>query len=192
MMEMTSLLEQAGRAPDQSVLDVGFRDPGELQDIATLVGPRGHLLGIDDDPETIEPARKEMAGSSVSNVAVKEGSVLCIPAGDLAFDLVLCKGIRHEVRQLDNASAEIGRVCKEGGLVSILDSRRFAPFGFRFYQVSVRLHRKPCVDVHPGFSRRRLSQLLSGGLFEQICYRRLPDSWYTGPFEARASLVRAR
>ena len=189
---MTALLEQAGIVPGQSVLDVGFRDLDELQDIAALVGPIGHVLGIDVNPQTVEAARRELEGYPTSNIAVKEGSVLHIPADDLAFDLVLCKGILHEVRPLGKAFAEMRRVCREGGFVSILDFQRFAPFGFRLYQFSMRLRGKPCVDVHPGFTRLQLSRLLSQYLLEEVSYERLPEKWRTGPFEADAFLLKAR
>jgi ubiquinone/menaquinone biosynthesis C-methylase UbiE len=189
---MTPLLEQAGLAPGQSVLDVGFRDLDELWAIAALVGPTGHVLGIDVDPQTVEAAQRELEEHATPNIAVREGSVLRIPADDLAFDLVLCKGILHEVRQLDKAFAEMRRVCREGGFVSILDFERFAPFRFRVYQFSMRLRGKPCADVHPGFARLQFSRLLSQHQLEEVSYQRLPEKWHTGPFEADAFLLRAK
>jgi ubiquinone/menaquinone biosynthesis C-methylase UbiE len=189
---MTPLLERAGIVAGQSVLDVGFRDLDELRAIAALVGPRGYVLGTDVNPQTVEAARRELEGYPISNIAVKEGSVLRIPADDLGFDLVLCKGILHEVRQLGKALGEMRRVCREGGFVSILDFQRFAPFRFRLYQVSMRLRGKACIDVHPGFSRLQLSRLLSQHLLEEVSYQRLPEKWHTGPFEADAFLLKAR
>ena len=164
---MTPLLGRAGIVAGQSVLDVGFRDLDELRAIAALVGPRGHVLGIDVNPQTVEAARRELEGYPTSNIAVKEGSVLRIPADDLAFDLILCKGILHEVRQLGKAFGEMKRVCREGGFVSILDFQRFALFGFRLYQLSMRLRGKACVDVHPGFT-----DCSSQGCCPSICLRR--------------------
>ena len=189
---MTALLEQAGVAPGQRILDVGFRSLGESRAIAALVGPTGHVLGIDVDPQTVEAAGRELEGHPTFNIAVKEGSVLHIPADDFAFDLVLCKGILHEVRQLDKAFAEMARVCREGGFVSILDFVRFAPFRFRLYQFSMHLRGKPCVDMHPGFTRIQLSRLLSQHQLEEVSYQRLPEKWRAGPFEADAFLLKAR
>ena len=89
---MLTLLQQAGVTLGQKVLDVGFRDVQELQAIASLVGTTGYVLGIDVVPQYVESARGKLGELSVSNISVKEGSVLNIPADDQSFDMILCKG----------------------------------------------------------------------------------------------------
>ncbi len=81
-MESTrSLLQQEGVISGQKVLDIGFRNLQELQEIAALVGETGHVLGIDLDPENIEAASKSLAGLSFPNISLRKGSILAIPAG---------------------------------------------------------------------------------------------------------------
>ena len=95
----------------QNVLDVGFRDIQELQEIASRVGPTGSVFGIDINPLNIHSVSKKLASLS-SNIYVKRGSVLTVPFDDRLFDLVLRKGVLHEVKQLEKAVSEMARVCK--------------------------------------------------------------------------------
>lgn len=73
---MLTLLQQAGVTLGQKVLDVGFRDVQELQAIASLIGPTGNVLGIDVVQQYVESVRGKLGELSVSNISVKEGSVL--------------------------------------------------------------------------------------------------------------------
>lgn len=106
MQSKQTLLQQAGVVSGKNILDVGFRDVQELQEIASLVGPTGSVFGIDINPLNVQSASKKLASLS-SNIYVKKGSVLEIPFEDCSFDLVLCKGVLHEIKQLEKAVAEM-------------------------------------------------------------------------------------
>jgi ubiquinone/menaquinone biosynthesis C-methylase UbiE len=189
---MSTLLQQAGVTLGQRVLDVGFRDIKELRAIAALVGETGHVLGIDVATQYVETARQQLRELSVSHISIKQGSVLDIPADDDVFDLVLCKGILHEVRQLDRALAEMKRVCKQDGLITIMDFQRFSRLRFELYRIAVRLRGRHCGDVHPGFTQEQLLRLLPPQGLEQVSYQQLPDKWRIGSNEVHPFLLKVR
>lgn len=117
---MRQLLEELNVGAGQRVLDVGFGSPEELKALAERLGPEGCVLGIDIDPERVKRASAGLSGQSIS---VEEGSLSAIPAEDEAFDVVLYKGVLHEVRQLDRAFQELRRVTRrEGGSSSWISS----------------------------------------------------------------------
>lgn len=101
MQSTQALLRQVGITSGQKVLCIGFRDLPELQELASLIGHAGHILGIDIDARHVQAASKMLSNLSISSISVKEGSALAIPAGDYSFDLILCKsGIRKFKRRL--------------------------------------------------------------------------------------------
>ncbi|MCL0057344.1 methyltransferase domain-containing protein [Dehalococcoidia bacterium] len=177
---MLTLLQQAGVTLGQKVLDVGFRDVQELQAIASLIGPTGNVLGIDVVQQYVESVRGKLGELSVSNISVKEGSVLNIPADDQSFDMILCKGVLHEVRQLDKALIEMRRVCKRDGLITVVDFQRFSRFRFELYRIATLLRGHRWSDVHPGFTREQLLRLILDQQLEEVSYQQLSDKWRMG------------
>lgn len=106
---------------------------------------------------------------------MKKGSVSAIPFDNCSFDLVLCKGALHEVKELEKAVSEMARVCKRDGFLIIIDLQRFSRLRFMLYRFIVRLLERHCDDVHPGFTREQLLKLLAHAEFEEIQYQQLPD-----------------
>jgi ubiquinone/menaquinone biosynthesis C-methylase UbiE len=187
-----ALFRQAGVAPGQNVLDIGFRDLEELQTITSLVGPTGHVLGIDINPRHVQIAAEKLVDLPSPNISVKEGSISAIPAEDGAFDLVLCKGILHEVPQLDQAVAEMARVCRPGGLIAVMDFQRISRLKFELYRALVYLRSRRCDDRYPGFTREQLRRLLARHHLEEFDYRQLPDKGRLGFIKADRFLLKAK
>ena len=175
-----------------SVLDVGFRDVQELQEIASLVGPTGSVFGIDTDSVNIQSASHMLSRLPSDNIHVKDGSVLAIPFDDRSFDLVLCKGVLHEVKQLKKAVAEMARVCKLDGILIIIDLQRFSRVKFQLYRFLASLSRHSLDDVHPGFTREQLLRLLVNEHLEELQYQQLPDKGRLGFIEAPLFLLKTR
>lgn len=186
-----TLFQQVGVVSGKKILDVGFRDVQELQEIASLVGPTGSVSGIDINPLNVQSASKKLACLS-PNIYVKKGSVLAIPFDDCSFDLVLCKGVLHEVKQLEKAVAEMARVCKRDGFLIIIDLQRFSRLRFELYRFIVRLLGRHCDDVHPGFTREQLLKLLAHEQLEELQYQQLPDKGRLGFNEVNLFLLKAK
>ena len=189
---MQAQLQHAGIEVGHRVLDVGFRDAEELEAIAACVGPTGYAAGIDVNPQHVEAVRGELSRLSLGNVTADRGSVVDIPFDDRTFDVVLCKGVLHEVRRIGEALGEMARVCKRGGILCVVDVKRFSRFKFEVYRWSAWLRGRRTGDVHPGFSRDRLQRLLRRVGFEEDHYEELPSTWRLGFNRVQPFLLRAR
>ncbi len=192
MQSTQALLRQEGVISGQKVLDIGFRNFQELQEIASLVGETGHVMGIDLGQNNIQAASKILAGLSFPNISLREGSVLAIPAGGRSFDLIFCKGVLHEIRRPEKALAEMARVCKPDGVILIIDIQRFSRIKFELYRARALLKGHHSGDFHPGFGRERLLRMLSQQRLAEVDYRQLPDKWHLGFNEANLFLLKAK
>lgn len=190
MQSTQALLRQVGITSGQKVLDIGFRDLPELQELASLIGHAGHILGIDIDARHVQAASKMLSNLSISSISVKEGSALAIPAGDYSFDLILCKGVLHEIRRPEKAIAEMARVCKPDGAILIIDIQRFSRIKFELYRAQALFKGQHSGDFHPGFSRERLLRMLSQQRLVEVDYRQLPDKWHLGFNEVNLFLLK--
>lgn len=187
------LLQQAGLVLGMKILDVGFRDLQELKSLAELVGTQGSVYGIDVDSNHVVSAHEKLGDlPDHFNIMVREGSVLEIPADDNTFDLVLCKGILHEVRDLDRAFIEMSRVCKQEGMISIIDFQHFSRIKFIIYKFLARLKGYQCDDVHPGFTQRQLQELLAQHSLTELHYQPLQEIWQIGFIKAHPFLLKAK
>ena len=162
--------ELAGIQAGDHVLSVGFRDSGELLALGERAGPTGLVAGIDLDPQRVRAVRDELTRLSLPNVTVDQGSLLDIPFGDRSFDLVFCKGVLHEIRRMRKALKEMARVCSPDGLVCLIDVTRFSRLRFEVYRIGVWVRGRRTGDVHPGFARERLLELLERTGLEEEHY----------------------
>jgi len=186
------LWQKIGVTAGQNVLDIGFGDVSELQVIAFYVGSEGSVLGIDVDESKVQRAERQLVSLSLPNVSVKRASVLAIPSDNATFDMVICKGVLHEVKNVDKAVAEMARVCKAEGVVSIIDVQRFSRLRFELYRLKMRLSRRRCVDVHPGFTQEQLRKYLAYHQLEVILYEQLPERGHMGFNEVTLFLLKAK
>lgn len=73
------LLRLAGIGPGMRVLDVGC-GPGDVtMRAARLVGPTGHVIGVDADPKMVAAARQRAELAGVHNVTFTEAQIPDIP-----------------------------------------------------------------------------------------------------------------
>ena len=181
----------AGIEKGDHVLDVGFRDLSELRAIAKRVGSGGTVVGIDNDPMRVGAALEEL-GSQPPGIMVELGSLLDIPYANDRFDVVLCKGVLHEVRRVDAALKEMARVCKPGGTITIIDMVQFSRVRFEAYRWGARVRGRRTGDVHPGFSHSRLRRLLEHAELEEEHYEVIPSRWRLGFNWVKSFVLRAR
>ena len=189
---MQAQLQHVGIEVGHRVLDVGFRDTEELKQIAACVGATGYAAGIDINPQHVEAVRGELGRLPLGNVTADRGSMLDVPFDDRTFDVIFCKGVLHEVRRIGKALEEMARVCKAGGILCVVDVKRFSRFKFEVYRWSAWLRGKRTGDVHPGFSRDRLQQWLRRVGFEEDHYEDLSSTWRLGFNRVQPFLLRAR
>ena len=101
----------AGLCVGKDVLDVAC---GEGYGTALIGTVARRAYGIDNDPKTIEHARRSY-GSETVTYAV--GDVLAIPVEDESIDVVVCFETLEHVDDHDRLLAECARVLRPGGLL---------------------------------------------------------------------------
>jgi len=118
------LLEPAGIAEGQTVLDFGS-GPGHLtRELARRTGPSGHVHGVDVNAAFVEKSQQSAAEEEISEHLtfhhVESGAD--IPLADASIDRVICKNVLEYVPDLASTLAEFHRVLRVGGRVHIIDS----------------------------------------------------------------------
>lgn len=110
------LLELGGVRAGQRVLDVGTGIGEPAMTAAAVVGPEGHVTGIDLAPEMIDRAR-ERAGTT-GNVGFAVGDVESMDFPAASFDVVLSRwGLMFAVDHV-RAFRAVARVLAPGGVLA--------------------------------------------------------------------------
>jgi len=113
------LLEQAGISAGQHVLDVGSGTGHPAIPAAQLVGPTGHVTGVDLAEAMLEVARRKAARLQVGQVIFQQADVTSLFFDADRFDAVTSRFCLMFLPQLDRTLREIYRVLKPGGRVAV-------------------------------------------------------------------------
>ncbi len=124
------------------VLDVGC-GTAELSLLTSeLVGPRGHVTGIDVSSRMLEIAERKVGASPLRDrITLQWGDALQIQFPPERFDAAVSAFVMRNVADLDRALAEIARVVRPGGRVAIMELSQppasiiRAPFMFYFRRI---------------------------------------------------------
>jgi arsenite methyltransferase len=103
------------------VLDLGSGAGTDSLVAAQMVGPQGHVTGLDMTPEMLAKAQAAAAEMEAANVKFVEGEVELLPFGDESFDVVISNGVIDLVPDKDAVFSEIHRVLRPGGRIQIAD-----------------------------------------------------------------------
>jgi ubiquinone/menaquinone biosynthesis C-methylase UbiE len=114
------MLQRMALARGSSVLEVGCGPGTDLLELVDVVGPAGHLVGIDSSETMIAEARRRASERQVS-VTFEVGDVQALPFPDATFDV--CRAVRllEHLPDPGPALAEAARVTRHGGRVVVLD-----------------------------------------------------------------------
>jgi SAM-dependent methyltransferase len=105
----------------QSLLDVGC-GPGTITvDLAERVAP-GRVVGLDQAPAVLDPARAAAAARGLDTVDFTVGDVHALEFPDASFDVVHAHQVLQHVGDPVAALREMRRVCRPGGIVAARDS----------------------------------------------------------------------
>ena len=110
------LLELAAFTAGERVLDVRCGTGLVTLSIAELVGPSGHVLGVDLSEETIDRARVRARQRGLDRVRFERMGAEELPFPDASFDAVTCALGLMNVPGSEPA-AEMARVVRPGGRV---------------------------------------------------------------------------
>lgn len=115
------LAERLRLSPGARVLDVGCGTGDDARMLASLVGPDGHVIGIDASETMIGVARERSRASSLP-VGFAVGDAFTLDFSGRAFDACRCQNVlMHLDGEPARAIAEMVRVTRAGGRVVVSD-----------------------------------------------------------------------
>jgi SAM-dependent methyltransferase len=109
------VVARASLTAGQHVLDLGTGTGAVAERVAQMVGPQGHVVGVDISPDMLVLAQRRVAAGGLTNVHLREGRAESLPAADAAFDVVLASLSLMYVLDRAAAAREIARVLRPQG-----------------------------------------------------------------------------
>src|SRR5262245_5458024 len=108
--------------PGETVLDIGSGAGIDSILAARHVGPEGKAIGLDILPEMCERARAHASDAGVAAwTEFRVGEMERIPLPDASVDVVISNGVLNLSARKSRALAEIYRVLRPGGRISLAD-----------------------------------------------------------------------
>ena len=158
-------------APGASVLDVGCGAGEVCVELATVVGPRGRVAGIDASGAMIDSARRNVDHANVP-VELHIGSVYEMPFADATFDAVRAERVFQHLHDPEAALREMMRVAKPGARIVVIDPDH-TQSGMaldtaedrRVFDATVRAHDRMIVNARSG---TRLKPLFAKAGLEDV------------------------
>ena len=108
-------------APGERVVDVGSGAGIDSLIASRMVGPDGHVVGIDMTAAMLERARSSATELGASNVEFRNGFAEALPVPDEWADVVISNGVLNLFPDKPAGLGEMARVLKPGGRLQIGD-----------------------------------------------------------------------
>jgi SAM-dependent methyltransferase len=108
-------------AAGERVLDLGSGAGTDSLVAAQMVGPDGHVTGIDMTAAMLAKARAAASEMGVANIEFVEAEAEQLPFDDASFDVVISNGVIDLIPDKDAVFAELYRVLAPGGRMQIAD-----------------------------------------------------------------------
>jgi arsenite methyltransferase len=105
----------------ESVVDLGSGSGMDAFYAAGLVGPTGHVYGVDFTREQLAKARRLATEAGLAQVEFREGRIEALPLADASVDCVISNGVINLCPDKLAVFTEVARVLKHGGRLAIAD-----------------------------------------------------------------------
>jgi SAM-dependent methyltransferase len=156
----TNLFEEAGIEPGASCLDAGCGGGHVTRDLALVVGPAGHVTGVDVDPVVVDLARRDTEAVGTPNVSFESADVRSFGGGP--FHAVYARFLLSHLAAPDDVLAHLIGQLEPGGLLVVED----VDFSGCFCE--------PPLDAHDRFVELYVAAVRAGG-GDAFLGRRLPS-----------------
>lgn len=103
------------------VVDLGSGGGFDCFVAARLVGPSGHVIGVDMTPAMLAKARATADQLGLDHVEFREGIIESLPVDDGWADVAISNGVLNLVADKRRAFAQVHRVLRPGGRVQFGD-----------------------------------------------------------------------
>lgn len=129
---MHPVLDRVSIQPGERVLELG-PGPGALTvEAARRVGAEGRLIAVDIQPQMIAQVEKRIQQAGLTNVETHVANAYHLPLDDAGVDRAFLVTVLPEIPDQARALAELRRVLKPGGLLSITEEFADPDYPFAF------------------------------------------------------------
>jgi len=129
------LVEAAGVAHGDRVLDIGCGTGVVARAAATRSGAAANVTGIDVNADMLDAAAHFAAEAGLAEIAWLECDAAAMPLPDAAFDISLCQQGLQFMPDKPGAMAEMARVLKPRGKLALSVWKTQSPIGAAFATV---------------------------------------------------------
>lgn len=134
---MRPVLERIGIQPGETVLELGPGCGAYTPGAARRAGPEGRLIAVDIQPEMISRVQKRVRAEGLTNVETHVASAHSLPMEDDSVDRAFLITVLPEIPDPRRALAELHRVLRPGGLLSVTEE--FLDPDYRFVRETIDL-----------------------------------------------------
>jgi len=110
-----------GAAPGLTVLDAGCGPGEDTIGLASVVGPRGRVVGVDFDESLLRVARARVKELGLRNVEHRRAQLPRLPFRANTFDAVRSERVFQHLEQPFESLQALVRVTKPGGRVVLME-----------------------------------------------------------------------
>ncbi|MBN1888672.1 MAG: methyltransferase domain-containing protein [Thermoflexales bacterium] len=118
---MDRVLDRIGIRPGERVLELGPGPGAFTTRAARRAGPGGSLVAVDIQPKMIAALEQKVRAAGLTNVEARVASAYELPLEDGSVDRAFLVTVLPEIPDRWRALAELRRVLKPGGVLSITE-----------------------------------------------------------------------
>ena len=118
---MRPVLDRVGIRPGERVLELGPGPGAFTVDAARRAGPQGRIIAVDIQPEMIARVEQRVREAGLANVETHVAGACELPLESESIDRAFLVTVLPEIPDRNRALAELWRVLKPGGRLSITE-----------------------------------------------------------------------